>query len=61
MCQMAIVQRFPVHYHGADITFWSFGITEFILNYFENRVSLKLVLGGVASVHISLLVMNKLN
>ena len=39
----------------------SFGITEFILSHFENRVLPKPVLGAWPVLHISLLVMNRLN
>ena len=58
---MVAVKRPLVHHRSADYIFWSFGIIEFILSYFENRVPLKSVLGGVASVALSLLVMNRLS
>ena len=43
---MAAVKRLPVHHHSADYIFSGpFGIIGFILSQFENRVSLKPVLG----------------
>ena len=50
LCRVVAVKRLPVHHHSADYIFWSYGIIEFISSYFENRVLLKPVLGGVASV-----------
>lgn len=47
---MAVVKRLPVHHNSADYIFWSFGIIEFFYSYLENRVLLKPVLEGVASV-----------
>ena len=58
---MAVVKRLLVYDHSPDYFFWSFGITEFILNYFENIVPLKPVLGAWTVFHILLLVMNRLN
>ena len=43
------LMSFPVYFY-ADYIFWSFGIVELILSYSDNRVLLKPVLGGVASV-----------
>ena len=48
---MAAVKRLPVHHYSADYIFWSFGVIGFVFNFFfENRVLLKPVLGGMASV-----------
>ena len=47
---MAALKRLPILHHSADYIFWSFGIVGLILSPFENRVSLKPVLGGVGSV-----------
>ena len=43
------LMSFPVYFY-ADYIFWSFGIVELILSYSDNRVLLKPVLWGVASV-----------
>ena len=47
---VAAVKRLSVSHHNADYIFYCFGIFRFILNYSENRVRPKPVLGGVASV-----------
>ena len=51
-CSVAALQSFPVLHQGADYIFWSFGINEHILGYFEYTVSLSLedLLGGMNSV-----------
>ena len=46
--RVSAVKHLPVQY-SADFIFWSFGIAELILNQFENRVSLKPLLGVVPS------------
>ena len=38
----------PRNHHSADYIFWSFEIIDFIVSHFENRISLKPLLGGVA-------------
>ena len=40
----------PRNHHSAGYIFWSFEIIEFIVSHFENRVSLKPLLGGLARV-----------
>ena len=44
LCRVAAVES---HYSAAFI-FWSFVITGFILNHFENKMLLEPVVGGVA-------------
>ena len=63
LCRVAAVKRLPIHHHSADYIFAGpLESFDLILSYFENRVPLKPVLvGNVASVHISLLIMNRLN
>ena len=58
---MAAVERLLVHHHSAEYIFGSFRTIEFIVSQSENIAPLKAVLAGVAGVHISLLVMNRLN
>ena len=48
--RVAPVKSISVHHYKADYIYWSFGIIGFILRYFENRLLLKPVLGGVVSV-----------
>ena len=61
LCYMVAIKHLPVHHQSVDYIFWSFGITDYILSYPENRVLLNPVLGVVAVLHISLLVMNRLS
>ena len=50
LCHVAATKHHPVHHHGAYYIFRCFGVTEFILNHFKNRVPLKLVLKDVLTV-----------
>ena len=50
LCHVAAVKVPHKHHYIGDYIFWSFRIIEFISSYFENRILLKLVLRGVASV-----------
>ena len=61
LCYVAAVKRIPVHHYSADNIFWFFGINESNSSYFENRVLLKPVLGAWPVLHVSLLVMNRLD
>ena len=52
-------KSFPLHYIcSVDYDFWSFGVIQLILDYFDNGSLLKQALGAVVS---RVLVMNKLN
>ena len=51
--RVAAVKCLPLHHHSADDIFWSFGITEVIFSHFENRVSLRPMLGGSVCVYVS--------
>ena len=56
---MTAEKRFPIHYIcSVDYDFWSFGVIESILDYFDNGSLLKKALGAVVS---RVLAMNKLN
>ena len=48
-CCVVVVKCIPVHHQSADYIFWSFGVIGLIPSQFENRVPLKLVLGGLGS------------
>ena len=50
---VAAVKRLSVSHHHADYIFYCFGIFRFILNYSENRVRPKPVLGAWPVLHIS--------
>ena len=43
-------KKSPVNHYSADYIFWSFGIIGLNLRYFENRVMLKPVLGGMVRI-----------
>ena len=59
LCRVTAEINFPLHYIcSADYDIWSFGVIEWILDYFDNGALLKPALVGVVS---RVLVMNKLN
>ena len=47
---MAAGKSLPLHHYSADCILWSFGLIRLILSYFENRILLKPMIGGVASI-----------
>ena len=63
---MAAVKRIPIYHHDADYVFWFFFITRF--SHFKNKKEFCFktalgggALGGMAVLHTSLIVMNKLD
>ena len=50
LCHVVAVKQLPVHHYCTGCVFWSLGAIEFIKSHFENRVLIKPVLGGMASV-----------